>query len=138
MFVYQPIFSMLQLQKDKGTYYILSWNSEGLYSSTLSPQYTYFLHSMKLFGYKIGIKFVKDPLLVEQSKNTTDIVNAYIVYELDAWPRNRLDHFTLKNCLFGATNIAKNSNKDKWVYSNYGIAFYGVFMSFGNGLLEML
>ena len=32
---------------------------------------------------------------------------------------------TLKNYLFGATDIVKNSDKDKWVYSGYGIAFGG-------------
>ena len=39
----------------------------------------------------------------------------------------------IKNCLFGATSIAKNSNKEKWVYSAYGIAFDGKGeWSFGN------
>ena len=28
-----------------------------------------------------------------------------------------------KNSLFGVTNIVKNNDKDKWVYSVYGIAF---------------
>ena len=28
--------------------------------------------------------------------------------------------------LFGATNIAKNSNKEKYVYIGYGIAFDGI------------
>ena len=28
-----------------------------------------------------------------------------------------------KNCLFGSTNIAKNSDKEKYVYSGYGITF---------------
>ena len=38
-----------------------------------------------------------------------------------------------KNCLFGATSIVKNSNKEKWVYSAYGIAFDGKGeWSFGN------
>ena len=27
--------------------------------------------------------------------------------------------------MFGATNIAKNSDKSKWMYSGYGIAFDG-------------
>ena len=36
--------------------------------------------------------------------------------------------------MFGATNIAKNSDKFKRVYSDYGIAFYGGdWWSFGNG-----
>ena len=37
------------------------------------------------------------------------------------------------NCLFGATNIAKNSSKEKWVCSGYGMAFDGAgSWSFGN------
>ena len=41
---------------------------------------------------------------------------------------------TLKDCLFGATNIAKNSDNDKWMYSGYGIAFNGEdWWSLGNG-----
>ena len=36
--------------------------------------------------------------------------------------------------MFGAINIVKNSNKDKWMYSGYRIAFdRGDWWSFGNG-----
>ena len=36
--------------------------------------------------------------------------------------------------MFRAINIVKNSDKDKWVYSGYGIAFDGGdWWSFGNG-----
>ena len=43
-------------------------------------------------------------------------------------------NFTLKNCLLGATIMVRNSDKDKWVYSDYGIAFDGEnWWSFGNG-----
>ena len=31
--------------------------------------------------------------------------------------------FTTKNCLFGATNIVKTIDKERYVYSGYGIAF---------------
>ena len=35
--------------------------------------------------------------------------------------------------MFGAINIVNSSNKDKWVYSDYGIAFdRGDWWSFGN------
>ena len=62
----------------------------------------------------MGIKFVNDPLAVEQNNYATKIVNAYIFHELDAWPKVLLDNFKLKNCLYGATNIIKNSDKEKW------------------------
>ena len=41
----------------------------------------------------------------------TKIVNAYIVYELETWPKAPLNNFKFKNCLSGATNIVKNSDK---------------------------
>ena len=42
---------MLQLQKDKGVHYVISWKSKGLYGSTLSLRYIHFLHGIKPFGY---------------------------------------------------------------------------------------
>ena len=36
-----------------------------------------------------------------------------------------LRNFTLRHCFFGATNIVKNSDKEKYVYSDYRIAFDG-------------
>ena len=48
-------------------------------------------------------------------------MNIYIFYDLDAWPRNPTSNFKLRNCLFSATNKVKNSDKEMWVYSGYGI-----------------
>ena len=53
----------------------------------------------------------------------TKIVNVYIAYDLDDWPRNPTNNFKFKNCLFGATNVVKNSDKEKYLYSGYGITF---------------
>ena len=64
----------------------------------------------------MGIKFDKDPLTVEQNNYLTNIVNVYIVYDLDAWQKTLLRNFKLKHCLFGATNMVKNSDKEKYVY----------------------
>ena len=52
-------------------------------------------------------KFDKDPLAVEQNKYATKVVNAYIVYYLDAWPKVPLNNFKLRNWLFGAINIVE-------------------------------
>ena len=49
-----------------GTDYVLSWKSDGQHNSKLKPLYTAFLHGIKLSGYKMRIKFQKDPLAVEQ------------------------------------------------------------------------
>ena len=50
-------------------------------------------------------------------------MKSFVVYELDAWPNNPFSNFKLKNCLFSAANIVKNSDEEKWVYNGYGIAF---------------
>ena len=50
------------------------------------------------------------------------VVNIYIVYELGASGSNNSDP-TLKNCLFGAVNLIKNADFDKYRYSGYGIGF---------------
>ena len=61
------------------------------------------------------------------------IVIFYIVYDLAAWLRNPTNSFKFRNCLFGATNIVKNSDKEKYVYSGYGITLNsGGSLSFEN------
>ena len=43
------------------------------------------------------------------------------------------NNFKFKNCLFAVISIIKNSDKEKWVYSGYGITFAGAGSSnFGN------
>ena len=64
----------------------------------------------------------------------TKTVKAYIVCDLNNWPKIVLINFTLKNCLFVATNIRKDSDKSKYEYSGYGKAFDGKGeWNFGNG-----
>ena len=53
------------------------------------------------------------PLVVKQNNHTTKIINAYIAYDLENWPKIPLRNFTLKSCLFGATSIVKISGKEK-------------------------
>ena len=43
-----------------------------------------------------------------------------IVYELDTWSRDLNSGFTLKDCLFGGVKLAKNVDRDKYVYNDYG------------------
>ena len=78
-------------------------------------------------------KFDKDPLAVEQNNYLSKIVNVYIVYDLDDWLRNPTNNIKLKNWFFGVTNIVKNSDQEKYVYSRYRITFESVgAWSFGN------
>ena len=50
------------------------------------------------------------------------VVNIYIVYKLGA-SSSQVNDPTLKNCLFGAVTLPKNSDIDKYGYSGYGIRF---------------
>ena len=49
-------------------------------------------------------------------------MNVYIVYELGASSSN-VSYPTLKNCLFGAVTLRKNSDVEKYWYSGFGIGF---------------
>ena len=80
----QPTLDALELKKGKGTDYVLNWKLKGVFNSKLTPLYTTFLNSIKLSEYRIGIKFDKDPLAVEQNNYFSKIVNVYILYDLDA------------------------------------------------------
>ena len=86
---YQLTFYTIELKKAKAL------KSKGVYTSKLKPLHTTFLHSIKLSWYSIGIKFDKDPLAVEQNIYTTNIVNEYIICDLDTWPRNTINSFKL-------------------------------------------
>ena len=90
---------------------VLSWNTKGVFHSNFNPLYTAFLHTIKLFGYRIGIKFNKDLLAIEQNNYLTKIVNIYTVYELNDWSRNPTINFKFKTFQFGATNIVKTSDR---------------------------
>ena len=81
------------------------------------------MDSIELSEYRIEIKLDKYSLALEQNNYLTKIVNVYIVYYLDAWPKSLTINFKFKNCLFRATNIVKSTDKEKYVYSRYGITF---------------
>ena len=83
----------------------------------LKPLHTFFLHSAKLSGYRIGIKFDKDPLALEQNKYLSKILNVYMVYDLDALPRNPTNNSKFKNYLFEATSVVESNDKEKYFYS---------------------
>ena len=51
------------------------------------------------------------------------VVTLFIVCDLDSWPRDLGNDFTLGGCLFGGFKLAKNADPDKYVYSGYGIGF---------------
>ena len=73
------------------------------------------MYSIKLSEYRMGIKFDKDPLSLEQNNYLTKIVNVYIV--------SHSHNIKFKNCLFKATGIVKNSHEETYMYSSYRITF---------------
>ena len=72
------------------------------------------MHSIKLFGYRMGIKLDKDSLAAEQNYSTK-IAYDYIAYELDGRKLLSvlLSNFKSTVCLFCATNIVQNRGKEK-------------------------
>ena len=61
------------------------------------------------------------------------ILHLYIVYELNNWPHNPTNNFTLKNCLFHTVKLVRSTIKREFVYNLQGIAFDGEgSWSFGN------
>ena len=87
----------------------------------------------------MGTKFDRNRLAVKRNNYETKIVNVYIVYDLDICPKNSTNSFWFKNCLFGATSIVKNSEKEKWALSIYGITFDGAgSWNFGNGFARIV
>ena len=124
MFVYQPTFNTLKY-KNTSTEDSVSWRTKGVYNAKHIRLNSNFLPNINYFERKIGIQFNNNSLVAEQNNYLTKFINVYIVYDLDHWPNNSLRNFILNKVLFGATNIVKNNNKEKYVYSGYGIAFDG-------------
>ena len=59
------IYIRIKKRQSIGTDYAFSWKSKGIYNSKFKSLYTAFLHTIKLSGYRMEIKFDKDPLAVE-------------------------------------------------------------------------
>ena len=115
---------------------ISSWKSKGLSDEVIKPSTinnNSLAPTLEYAGKKMCVKF-NGSCLIKQGKFTFDIktVNIYIVCDIDS----NLNNFdpTLKNCLFGATQLTKNSDIGKYKYSgenransfeNFGIYYIG-------------
>ena len=122
--VLQPVYRYLKFVAN--TSFISEWISKGLSSKSIKPPTTSnnnLAPAINNYGTKTRIKFTGSCL--QQSKLTythKKIVNIYVVYELGASSSN-INSPTLKNCLFGAVTLTKNTDIDKYGYSGYGIGF---------------
>ena len=78
---------------------------------------------LNYYGDKVRVKFtgscLKQPKISYTHKK---VVNIYIVYEFGASTSHDNDP-TLKNCLFRAVTLIKNTNVGKYKNCSYGIGF---------------
>ena len=133
MFIYQPTLDTWQRKYKKTSENIISCKSKGVYTSNLKPLHGSFLPKLEYFAKKVCVNLDNFLLIIEQNNYSTKIRNTYIIYDLDGWTKVPIRNFAIKNCLFGAANIIKKSDKEKYVYSNHGIEFDGKGeWSFGN------
>ena len=87
-------------------------------NKSLSPKLTWMNNS------KIRLRFTGSCLKQDKTTFTpNNVVNFYIVYELDRWSHDLNAKFTLKDYLFGNVKITKNADPNKCSYSGYGIGF---------------
>ena len=108
------------------TRYISEWKSKALSDESIKPFPTSgnsLTPLIDYYSYKITVKFNGSILRQPNVSHTHEkMVNIYIVYELTG-SSSHSDDPMLKNCLFGAVTLIKNTVIDKYGYSGYGIGF---------------
>ena len=76
---------------------------------------------------RVILKFNNSVLVQKRSSllYSNFILNSYIVYNLNNWPRDSSNNFPLKNCLSGTVKLLRNAIKSKFTYNGQGITFDG-------------
>ena len=102
-----------------------SWGSKGLYSDKITSAVISYNNRVPELVYDNARRKLRlTGALLKQDKVTDNqgpIVNIYIVYRLI--PNSADFNLTVQNCLFGAAELTKNADIDKYKYSGYGIVF---------------
>ena len=115
--IFAPMLTSLILDSDKK---VTNWISIGissdkikLFDSNLEPTMS------NLANGKISLKFNNSVFGLKKlsSLYSNFILNLYIVYELNTWPRNHTNNFALKNCLFGTVKLTRTADKSKSTYN---------------------
>ena len=105
---------------------VSSWQSKGISNEIIkppTPSNNSLTPELNYYGTKTTVKFIRSCLKQSKISYTHGkVVNIYIVYELAASSSHDSDT-TIKNCLFGAVTLTKNSDIEKYKYSGYGIEF---------------
>ena len=138
--MFQPVYRYFKFISN--TNFISERISKGLSSESIKPHTTFnnsLAPAINNYSTKTRVKLTGSCL--QQSKITythkkivniynnqnlhiliKEIVNIYVLYELGA-SSSDINDSTLKNCLFGAVTLTKNTDIDKYGYSGYGIEF---------------
>ena len=123
--VFQPINKYFKLNGN--TLHILSWQPKGLSSESITPPSVIdnlLNPSLNYLGTKIRIRSNENCLKQSKISYThAEVINIYIVYEINK-KENTINNIpTLENCLFGAVTLTKNADIEKYGYSGCGIGF---------------
>ena len=103
LLINQHLVSTLDLKEDNGIGYIFAWISKRLFKSNLKHIFNPLSPRIKRFGYKAGMQFLHESLVVENRNHLTNIGNVYIIYDLDSWSENSLNIFSSKKLLAWCT-----------------------------------
>ena len=91
----------------------------------------------KIYVYLQGSHFQQNNVLTSNNDHVinNNVVDIYIVYKLDPIASSRDTTFTIKNALFGAMQITKNTDTSKYDYKGYDICFDEI-SEFGHTITE--
>ena len=103
LLINQHLVSTLDLKEGNDIGYIFAWISKRLFKSNLKHIFNPLSPRIKRFGYKAGMQFLHESLVVENKNHLTNIVNVYIIYDLDSWSKNSLNTFSSKKLLAWCT-----------------------------------
>ena len=84
------------------------------------------INDEKMYVYLKGNHFQQNYVLTTSNDHVINdnVINTYIVYKLDPIATSR-DTTTIQNALFGAMQITKNADINKYKCKGYGICFDG-------------
>ena len=125
--VFQPIYKYFKaFSITQYLEYVSEWKSKGLSNESIKAIFSSdnsLNPTLSYYGTKTRVKCTGGCLKQSKSSyNHGNVVNISIVYELGASSSSTSDP-TLKNCLFGAVTLTKNTDIEKYGYSGYGIGF---------------
>ena len=121
--VFAPMLSSLTLDNHKK---VTDWILIAVSPEKIKPFYTSLEKAMcNVVNNKVILMFNNSVLVQKGSSSLyiTFILNLFIVYELNNWPRNPSNIFALKSCLFGTVKLVRHTIKSKFTYNGQGITF---------------